>query len=110
MRIRQAREKKHLRQEDVSRELEVKQSAVSNWEMGKSPPDLENRIRLSALLDIPLNELLPEAPDLSPEVFTNPQVRRLVENFATLTPELRQAIELQVLALREKTGKTSGGK
>ena len=103
-RIREARERLRLRQEDVAGQLKVKQSAVSNWEMGKSTPDLENRIRLSGLLNIPLNELLPEAPNLPPETFNHPQVRRLVENFLALSPQLRRSIELQVLGLREKTG------
>lgn len=103
-RIREARERLRLRQEDLAKDLKVKQSAVSNWEMGKSAPDLGNRIRLSGILNIPLNELLPEAPNLPPETFNHPQVRRLIENFLALSPQLRRSIELQVLGLREKTG------
>jgi transcriptional regulator with XRE-family HTH domain len=103
--IKQARLRLHLRQEDLARRIEVEQSAVSNWELGKKSPDLENRIRLAAALDLSLGELLPEAGNVSAEVFSNPQVRRLVENFLALPSDTRRTIEVQVLGLVEHLGR-----
>ncbi len=54
----QLRKDNNLTQRYVAYELDVSDKAVSKWETGKSKPDLEKLKLLSALYNVPLDELL----------------------------------------------------
>lgn len=56
--IKTARLKKGLTQEQVAQELYISRQAVSNWESGKNYPDLETLCLLSDLYQISLDTLL----------------------------------------------------
>lgn len=56
-RLREGRLARGLSQEQVARELGVTRQAVTKWENGASLPSSANLLRLSALLEIPLEEL-----------------------------------------------------
>ena len=99
--IRNARQRRDLKQADLARRLGVRQSAVSQWESGKKAPELDTRIRLSAMLGIPLNELLPKAPEIPPEALEDAQVKRVLANFLTLDRDARNAADLLLLRLAE---------
>ena len=99
--IRQARRRMGLRQIDLARLLKVKQSAVSQWENGTYAPEIDNRIRLAALLHIALHDLLPGAKNISEDALADPQVRRLVDAFLSLDQKHRAALELIVLQMQE---------
>lgn len=58
--LKQARLKKELTQENVANILNVSRTTISNWEVGRSYPDLESIVALSDLYNISLDELLRE--------------------------------------------------
>lgn len=56
--LKQARLKKELTQENVANILNVSRTTISNWEIGRSYPDLESVVALSDLYNISLDEIL----------------------------------------------------
>lgn len=100
-RLRNARLRARLTQVDLAKQLRTTQGAISQWESGKTQPDLQNRIRLAEILKIPLAEILPEAGQISDDLLTDPRVRQLVSSYAQLPPEVQTAIQLHVLSLLE---------
>ena len=56
--IKNARTIKKLTQEQVVEDLNVSRQTISNWENGKSLPDIVSIIRMSELYDLSLDELL----------------------------------------------------
>lgn len=99
--IRRGRERVGLKQSDLASRIYVKQSAISQWETNKAVPNLENRIQLAAALNIPLSDLLPEAGDVPADAMQHPRIRRLIQNYLSLSMQQREAIDLVVERLRE---------
>ena len=60
MRIRFFRERAGLRQADVAKKLDVDQTAVSNWELGKTKPLRKYHKKLAKLFGCTVEELLKE--------------------------------------------------
>lgn len=58
--IRKYREAAGLRQSDLAKKLDVDQTAVSNWELGKTKPLRKYHKKLSKLLNCTIDELLKE--------------------------------------------------
>lgn len=58
--IRNARKEKAYTQEQAAESLMVSRQTISNWENGKSLPDVISVIRMSELYGISLDELLKE--------------------------------------------------
>jgi transcriptional regulator with XRE-family HTH domain len=56
--IRVARIKKGMTQADLAETLGVSQGAVGQWEQGITTPRPRHIVRLSALLEIPVEQLL----------------------------------------------------
>ena len=56
--IKNARTIKKLTQEQVAEDLNVSRQTISNWENGKSLPNIVSIIRMSELYDLSLDELL----------------------------------------------------
>ena len=56
--LREARMKKELTQEQVAGALGISRQTVSNWETGKSYPDIVSVIKMSDLYDVSLDYLL----------------------------------------------------
>lgn len=56
--IRQARKEKGISQEEMAVKLNVVRQTVSKWESGRSVPDAEMLVQISALLDVPVYRLL----------------------------------------------------
>jgi transcriptional regulator with XRE-family HTH domain len=56
--IRDARIKKGMTQADLADNIGVSQGAVGQWEQGMTIPRPKHIIRISTLLDIPVEELL----------------------------------------------------
>ena len=56
--MRQAREKKGYNQEELAQLLFVTRQTVSNYETGRSHPDVETLVRLSQLLDVEVTDLI----------------------------------------------------
>lgn len=100
--IRLARQRASLTQAQLAKQLGVRQSAVSQWEQGKVSPELATRIKLAALLRMPLSDVLPEVTSVPDDAFRDPQVLRLVANFVELPPDTRASIELMILDHAER--------
>lgn len=58
--IRDARVKSGLTQEQAAEALSVSRQTISNWETGKTYPDIVSVVRMSDLYDISLDRLLKE--------------------------------------------------
>lgn len=56
--LRQARLRKNMTQEEVAEKIFVSRQSISNWENNKTYPDIGNVIALSDLYEISLDELL----------------------------------------------------
>ena len=56
--IRNARKEKKYTQEQAAENLMVSRQTISNWENGKSLPDIISVIRMSELYEVSLDELL----------------------------------------------------
>lgn len=56
--LRKAREEHQLTQSQVSEQLMVSRQTISNWETGKSLPDILSVLRISEVYQISLDELL----------------------------------------------------
>ena len=56
--IRQAREKKGYSQEQLAELLFVTRQTVSNYETGRSRPDIDTLVKLSQLLDVEVTDLI----------------------------------------------------
>lgn len=50
--IKEAREQKHMTQEQLAQQMYVTKQAVSKWECGRTTPDLEKAYQLLEILDI----------------------------------------------------------
>ena len=58
--IKEARAKKKMTQQELADLLNISRSAISNWENGRNYPDLDTIVHLSDILEISLNKLLRE--------------------------------------------------
>ncbi len=62
-RIRELRKQKGLTQEAFARELHVSFQAVSNWERGIAPPELETLFRIASFFHVLVDDLLRPSPE-----------------------------------------------
>ena len=56
--IRNARNKKKYTQDQAAEKLMISRQTISNWENGKTLPDIISVIRMSELYEVSLDELL----------------------------------------------------
>lgn len=64
-RIRETRQQKGLSQEALAERMEVSRQAVTKWETGRACPSTEKLLRLSQVLEVPLEVLT--GPESLPE-------------------------------------------
>lgn len=62
--LKEKRKEYQLTQEQVSEKIFVSRKTISNWETGKTTPDIESLIRLANLFDLSLDNLLLEGSDI----------------------------------------------
>lgn len=75
--IRQLRVQKHMTQDDLAEKLFVTRQTVSNYEMGKTRPDIDMLVKISEVLDTDLQTVIyGTAPKAQ-----NPELRRLILGF-----------------------------
>lgn len=56
--IKEIRQKKNISAYQLSKELGISKSAVSQWENNKTVPSLENLIKISQILNVSIDELI----------------------------------------------------
>lgn len=57
MQLKEILESKGIKQKWLAQQMEVSEVAVSNWVQGKSIPRQKNAIKLSELLNVPINKI-----------------------------------------------------
>lgn len=62
--IKKYRKLRNFSQEELAEKIYVSRQTISNWENGKSYPDIDNLIRLSSLFEISLDTLIKGDVDL----------------------------------------------
>ena len=62
--IKQIRESKQLTQDDLAAKLFVSRQTISNYETGRTRPDIETLIKLSSVLDIDIHVLIYGPPSV----------------------------------------------
>lgn len=72
--IRRARTRRHLTQDDLAQTVHTTRQTISNYETGRSRPDVETLQRLADALGVELTELLDETP---PAAVRRAALRRL---------------------------------
>lgn len=72
--IRRARTRRHLTQDDLAQTVHTTRQTISNYETGRSRPDIETLQRLADALGVELTELLDETP---PAAVRRAALRRL---------------------------------
>lgn len=92
--VREAREARDMRQEDLAREAGVRTTTVSRLERGVQTPTEATLRRLARALELPAEELL-SAPADGPA-----QSRRLLEQVAATVETLTEG-QTQILAAQE---------
>ena len=106
MRIREERERMGISQESLAREIFVSRQTVSNWETGKTYPDVQSLLLLSKLFDVSVASLVKgdvEAMDKNAE---NYELERYKIK-ASMTVALGLiAVGAVMLALLAKRGET----
>lgn len=60
MKLKLARVKKQLTQQQVAEQIGIKQPSYHEWECGKSKPNWDRMVELSRVLEISLDELAKE--------------------------------------------------
>ena len=61
--IKQVRESKQLTQDDLAAKLFISRQTISNYETGRTRPDIETLIKLSSVLDIDIHVLIYGPPN-----------------------------------------------
>ena len=56
--IKNLRSEKNITQERLAEKLNVTRQAVSNWETGKTQPDIDTITKISDILEIPVEEII----------------------------------------------------
>ena len=63
-RITEIRKQNNMTQEDLAEKFHVTRQTISNWENGKSYPDLESLILISEQFDISVDMMLKEVKEI----------------------------------------------
>lgn len=86
VKLKEARLKKELTQENVANILNVSRTTISSWEVGRSYPDLESIVSLSDLYDISLDSLLREDYDMVKKLSQDSKIVNKFNKFIIYLP------------------------
>ncbi|MGX7200641.1 helix-turn-helix domain-containing protein [Enterococcus nangangensis] len=83
-RLKERRGQLHLTQEEVAEKMAISRQTISNWENGRSYPDIERMVRLSELYQLSLDELLKGDQQLVNHLQAETNVQRWLKIFVGL--------------------------
>ncbi|WP_208560797.1 helix-turn-helix domain-containing protein [Marinilactibacillus kalidii] len=83
-RIKERRNELGMTQDQVAEYLGITRQTISNWENGKSYPDIERIIRLSELYTLSLDELLKGDQTMVNHLKEATEVNRFLKHFSVL--------------------------
>ena len=66
--LRKKRKEHHFTQEQLAEKLLVSPKTISNWETGRTFPDIESLIRIAKLYNLSLDNLLVEGSDVVKDI------------------------------------------
>ncbi|WP_302804629.1 helix-turn-helix domain-containing protein [Schleiferilactobacillus harbinensis] len=75
-RLKQRRQSLKITQAQLAELLSVSRSAISNWEVGRNYPDLDILVPLSEILQISVDQLLKEEPEMVEELGKEQRLNR----------------------------------
>lgn len=82
--LRERRNTLHMTQDEVAEALGVTRQTISNWENGRSYPDIERIIRLSDIYQLSLDELLKGDNKMVHQLQKNTRQNRFIKTFILL--------------------------
>ncbi len=83
--IKQQRMRLQLSQESLAEKVFVTRQTISNWETGKSYPDIQSLLLLSSLFDISLDQLIKGDADIMKEEIRATEQKKLRKNSLLLS-------------------------
>ena len=110
-RLRSARLNSNLKQSDVAELLGVKSNTISNWENGKSNPDIDSLVELCKIYNISCSSILEEA--YSSQIVHSLSVSGLEKEIIIAyrkADEIGKAVVLRSLGLENKETKGESSK
>ena len=78
--IKHFREQKNITQDELAERLCVTRQAVSNWERGKTEPDIETLQKIADILEISIEELIYGAKHESTVIHQHYTTQRVTKN------------------------------
>lgn len=101
VRLKKIREEKGFSQAEVAQYINISRQAISNWENGKSLPDIDNIILLSELYGITVDELLIENSNKKDKTIKNSEKKESesnnISNTEVFDKKLLEIIGLSIL-------------
>lgn len=83
------RKKKGITQEELANQLLVSSKTISNWETGKTTPDIDNLIRIASLFQISLDNLLTEGSEVVENIKKKAEINNLKKySYCTVVTDL----------------------
>ena len=105
-RIREEREGLGLSQEDLARRIFVSRQTVSNWETGKTYPDVQSLLLLSSLFGVSVDSLVKGDVEAMQEKIDNYELDRFKVKASTGLALALIAVGAVMLAILNKQGET----
>ena len=99
------RQEKHLTQMELAKILNIDQTTVSKWELGKAFPDTALLIQLSSFFDVSTDYLLGLSTLFYPDRInsTSSQEEKILQNFRKLPADLQHRASAYMEKLVELT-------
>ena len=103
--IRNARIRLNMTQNELADQMNVSYQAVSNWERGNSLPDISRLSELCSLLHLSLNELLGEDVMLAEKIIQGEPVKNIqIKNLTHIAPLLEPQLLKELIRSADKSG------
>lgn len=103
--LRKKRKEHHFTQEQLAEKLLVSPKTVSNWETGKTFPDIESLIRIAKLYHLSLDNLLVEGSDVVKDI--EKKTRLAVLKGYVWIPSVLNIILILIVSQQKFLGKLS---
>jgi len=104
--LRKKRKEHHFTQEQLAEKLLVSPKTISNWETGRTFPDIESLIRIAKLYNLSLDNLLVEGSDVVKDIEKKPRLA-VLKRYVWM-PSILNIILILVVSQQNFLGKLSG--
>lgn len=105
-RIRELRKSKHWSQAQLAEKLHVHQTAISQWESGRTEPDMDKLLALADLFGVSVDWLIGVTDD-STDAVTDDELMQMREDMRR-NPELRTLFSLTKGATKQEMRQLEG--